>query len=177
MKLRSHFILAVACLLLVSTLHADPENFMIENLTFVRPTAWEWIVPDSEVRKAHLRIYNQDKSQNAEAIFYWFPTEDKQGDPDGCVRRWQAQFKDKEKVRATVERSTFGQYKVTYAQMEGVYKGFGKEPATLPDHALLGTVVQNSKGSIMIRMTGPKDLVHGATKRFKKMIEDALKEE
>ncbi len=150
---------------------------MIEDLTFVRPSNWEWIVPDSDVRKAHLRVFNAAKNKSAEAIFYWFPADDKQGDPDGCVKRWQMQFKEKEKVQVTLERSTFGKYKVCYAQMEGMYKGFAKQTILQPDYALLGTIVQNKKGSIMVRMTGPKDLVHSITKQFKKMIEDALKEE
>jgi hypothetical protein len=177
MNLRCHLALAVVCMLLTSTLRADPENFMIQDLTFVRPAGWEWIVPDSEVRKAHLKIYNSDKSKSAEAIFYWFPASDKQGDPDGCVKRWQMQFRNKEKIEATIERSEFGKFKVVYAQMEGVYKGFGKESLSLADYALLGTIVQSSKGSVMVRVTGPKEVVHAATIPFKKMIEEALKEE
>ena len=177
MKLRSQFILVAVCLFLVSSLRADPENFMIEDLTFIRPKDWEWIVPEAEARKAHLRIFNPNKTKSADAIFYWFAPEDKQADPEGCVKRWQAQFKNKDDVLATMERNTFGKYKVTYAQMEGTYKGFGKEATSLPDYALLGTVVQSDRGSIMVRMTGPKDLVHNSMKPFKKMIEDALKEE
>ncbi len=177
MKLQSRLLIAVACFLLRGILCADPANFMIDDLTFVRPAGWDWVIPDSEVRKAHLRFFSEHKLQSLDAIFYWFPVEDKQGDPDGCVKRWQAQFRDKEKIVATVERTTYGRYKLMYAQMEGTYKGFGKEALSLTNHALLGTVIQNAKGSIMVRMTGPKDLVYKATKSFKKMVEDALKEE
>lgn len=150
---------------------------MIEGLTFKRPSAWEWIVPDSEVRKAHLKIWSANKIKSADVIFYWFPLDDKQGDPNGCVKRWQAQFRDREKIQVTVERSTVGEFKLTYAQMDGTYKGFGKEGLTLPDHGLFGAIVQTGKGSIMVRMTGPKEVVSSAGNRFKKMIEDALKEE
>jgi len=177
MKLRSHFLLVVACVLLVGTLRADPENFMVEDLTFLRPPTWEWIVPNSPGRKAQMRIFDKDKSKSADAMFYWYPSENKQSNPDDCLKRWQAQFRDKEKILVTIERSTFGKFKVTYGQMEGVYKGFGKEALSLSDYALLGVVVQCDKGSVMVRMTGPKEIVHKMTKSFKKMIEDALKEE
>ena len=169
----------ILCLVLgfVSHSSADPTNFMIEGLTFGRPAKWDWIVPDSNARKAQLRFVDRDKS--VDTSFYWYPAENKQGDPEDCIKRWQAQFRNKNQVQTTIESDTVGKFKVTYAQMEGVYKGFGKESPSvpLPDYALIGAVVPTGKGAVVVRMTGPKELVYKTTKTFKKMIEDALKEE
>ena len=169
--------LVLACFLAISNLRADPENFMVEDITFVRPPSWEWVVPDSEVRKAHLKVFNQNKAQTADMIFYWFPTGDKQGDPEGSIKRWEAQFRERATIVATIERATIGKYKVMYCQMEGTYKGFGKESLSLPNYALVGTIIEMPRGNIMIRFTGPRELISASITTFKKMIEDALKEE
>jgi len=41
MNLRGGTILLLAYLLCVGVVHADPENFMIEGLTFNRPSPWQ----------------------------------------------------------------------------------------------------------------------------------------
>ncbi len=177
MKIRWFISILVTVLWGACRVSADPANFMVENFTFVAPEKWKWITPESKGRKAQLRITTEHKPDAGDVVFYWYPTENKQGDPDECLKRWQAQFREKNKVLPTIERTTLGRFKILYGQMEGVYKGFGKESLSLTNYALLGAIVPTSKGTLMVRLTGPKELVYKSTKPFKKMVEDGLKEE
>ena len=72
---------------------------------------------------------------------------------------------------------TLGKRRVTYAEAQGTYlSGMPGGPKTaMPNHALLGAIIESDQGNVFVRMTGPIDLVKNSMAEFKKMIESGLK--
>lgn len=163
--------LALFCV--ASRAQIQPFNFMIADLTFTRPSSWEWIVPESNTRKAELKIWTEKKNQWSDVVFYLYKPGDDFGKPDSCVKRWVAQFQEKADIKPKVEKITIGTHQVTFAQMEGTYK-VGKPVTLLQGHTLYGAIIETAQGNIMIRMTGPKHLAENSIAELKRMIEGAL---
>src|SRR5438093_5548959 len=172
----------VAVLFLFAFLHsiraADaPATFKVSEFTFTRPANWEWVESASAMRKAELKVVDEKTKAKAEVVFYHFG----QGGAGGTqanVDRWFGQFVEpRDKINAKTEESTVGKHKVTYVSAEGTYKsGMPGGPQTpMPNHALLGAIIEASEGSVFVKLTGPKELAKSATQDFKKMVEGALK--
>ena len=103
------------------TLLADsPTTFKVSELTFTRPTGWEWVEVTSPMRKAQLKVV--DAKASAEVIFFHFGPGGA-GGTKANVDRWLGQFQEpRDKINAKTEDVTVGKHKVTYVQAEGTYK-------------------------------------------------------
>ena len=175
----SRFAVQLSALLLICTaLGAEaPSTFKVGEFSFTRPGGWEWVEVTSAMRKAQLRVPDPQKKANADIIFFHFG-EGNGGGTKANIDRWFRQFQEpKEKINAKVDEATIGQRKVTYVQAEGTYlSGMPGGPQTpLPDHALVGAIIESAQGNVFIRMTGPAGLVKSTLNDFKKFVETALK--
>ena len=167
-----------ALFLICAALGADaPSTFKVGEFTFTRPGGWEWVEVKSAMRKAQLRVPDPQKKASADIIFFHF-VEGNGGGTKANIDRWFRQFQEpKEKINAKVEEVMLGQRKVTYVQAEGTYlSGMPGGPQTpLPNHALVGAIIESAQGNVFIRMTGPASLVKSTLNDFKKFVETALK--
>lgn len=166
-------LIVFACL--TGRLQADPVNFVVSELTFTRPDSWEWLLPESQSRKAHLKIWSEKKNQWADVMFYVYEPGDDYGKPESCLKRWKAQFQERDQIKPKIETVASSKATITFAFMEGTYK-IGKPVTLLDDYALFGAIIQTSQGNVMIRMTGPSFLVHKALTDFKQMVGAAVVE-
>ena len=154
-----------------------PATFKVSEFTFVRPSNWEWVETTSAMRKAQLKLVDAKTKGSAAVVFFHFG----QGDGGGTkanVERWYGQFKEpRDQIKATSEEVTVGKHKVTYVEAEGTYlSGMpGGSQTPMSGYALEGAIIESDKGSVFVRMTGPKDLVKASVSDFKKMVESALK--
>lgn len=168
----------LACVLcLASARAADaPATFKVSEFTFPRPVAWGWVETTSSMRKAQLKVTDAKTKENAEVVFFYFGVGGG-GGTKANVDRWLGQFQDASLPKS--EEVTIGKTKVTYVKTEGTYlsgpPGGAKTP--LPNHALLGAIVEGEEGSVFIKLTGPKALAKSAEADFKKMVAGALKKE
>ena len=175
LKLIPGLLACVWCL--ASAWAADaPATFKVSEFTFKRPAAWGWVEPASSMRKAQLTVSDAKTKENVEVVFFYFG-EGGGGGTKANVDRWLGQFQDASKPKS--EEVTVGQTKVTYVQTEGTYmSGLPSGAKTpMPNHALLGAIVEGEAGSVFIKLTGPKALAKSAEADFKKMVEGALKKE
>ena len=154
-----------------------PSTFKVGEFSFTRPGNWEWVEVTSAMRKAQLRVPDPQKKASADIIFFHFG-EGNGGGTKPNIDRWFRQFQEpKEKINAKVDEVMIGQRKVTYVQAEGTYlSGMPGGPQTpLPDHALVGAIIESAQGNVFIRMTGPASLVKSTLNDFKKFVETSLK--
>jgi hypothetical protein len=154
-----------------------PATFKVSEFTFTRPANWEWVESASPMRKAELKVVDEKTKTKAEVVFYHFG-QGPAGGTQANVDRWLGQFVEpRDKINAKTEESTVGKHKVTYVSAEGTYKsGMPGGPQTpMPNHALLGAIIEAGEGSVFVKMTGPKELTKAATADCKKMVESALK--
>ena len=153
-----------------------PATFKVSEFTFQRPATWDWVETTSAMRKAQLKVTDAKTKDSAEVVFFYFGAGGG-GGTKANVDRWLGQFQDASKPKT--EEVIIGKTKVTYVQTEGTYlSGLPSGAKTsMPNHALLGAIVEGEEGSVFIKLTGPKALAKSAEADFKKMIEGALKKE
>ena len=154
-----------------------PATFKVSEFSFTRPANWEWVESASPMRKAELKVADAKTKGKAEVVFYHFGP-GSGGGTQANVERWLRQFVEpREKINAKTEEVSIGKHKVTYVSAEGTYKsGMPGGPQTpMPNHALMGAIIEAEQGSVFVKMTGPKELTQSATADFRKMIESALK--
>ena len=173
------FTVQLSTLFLVCTALAAeaPSTFKVGEFSFTRPGGWEWVEVTSAMRKAQLRVPDPQKKAAADIVFFHFG-EGNGGGTKANIDRWFRQFQEpKEKINAKVEEAMVGQRKVTYVQAEGTYlSGMPGGPQTpLPNHALVGAILESPQGNVFIRMTGPANLAKSTLNDFKKFVETALK--
>lgn len=168
----------LACVLWLAPARAAdaPATFKVSEFTFKRPAAWDWVETTSAMRKAQLKVTDTKTKESAEVVFFYFGAGGG-GGTKANVDRWLGQFQDASKPKA--EEVTIGKTKVTYVQTEGTYlSGLPSGAKTpMPNHALLGAIMEGEEGSVFIKLTGPKALAKTAEADFKKMVESALKKE
>jgi hypothetical protein len=168
-----------ALLLALVTSHAaeDPASFKVSEFTFQRPGTWKWVKAASSMRAAQLEVGKADEGGVAEVVFFYFGPSNG-GGTQANVERWLGQFKEpKDKLGAKVEEKTLKNQKVTFVQAKGTYmSGSPFGPKTpLPDHLLMGAILESKKGNVFVKMTGPTQVVQPAIKAFQEMVEGALK--
>lgn len=151
-----------------------PATFKVADLTFTRPSAWEWVPSTSSMRKAELKAVDSKSKAAADVVFF----SGFGGGVKANVDRWFSQFKEpRSEIQGKTEEVTIGKYKITYAYAQGTYmSGMPGGPQTpKANHALLGAIIEGAQESIFIRMTGPADWVKASTGDFRKMIDSAVK--
>lgn len=165
------FALATMC---VSAADA-PAGFKAGAFTFSRPSTWQWVPATSPMRKAELKVPGKDPAQAAEVIFFHFGA-GQGGGVQANVERWYGQFAEgRDKINARSEDKKLTGLEITYVFAEGTYLSGPPMGAKVPmkDYALVGAIIEDSAGSVFIKMTGPKDLTKTAEADFRKMVEGA----
>ena len=152
---------------------AQAESIKIESFMFAVPEGWKSVTPSSPMRKAQLEV--TQGSSKAEVTFFQFGA-GQGGSTADNLARWFGQFPGSEQKRTT-ENVQVGPVKITFAMTEGTFSsGMPGGPTTpMPAYALCGAIMENSEGSVFIKMTGPEALVKASTEAFKKMVSDAAK--
>ncbi len=149
---------------------ADPMEFQVGEFSFERPAGWEWVVPDSAMRKAELSV-----SGGGEVTFFFFGA-DAGGTVEQNIQRWVNQFEGgAEGSQAMRREEAFGDTKVSFVTAAGTFQsGMPGGPTTpAPETGLLGAILQGVGGNVFVKMTGPEAMVAEATEAFEKMIGDA----
>lgn len=159
------------------TFGADaPATFKVSELNFQRPASWEWIKPSSSMRAAELKVKNSAEGKDPlEVVFFYFGPGNG-GGTDANVDRWFKQFKEaKDQLQAKTEAATAGEakHKVTYVQAEGTYLSGPPlgEKVPKPNYMLQGAIIEHSRGSIFVKLTGPAELAKASAKDFRAMID------
>jgi hypothetical protein len=170
-------VLAFVSLAFAAFAAEGPATFKVSDLTFTRPADWAWVETTSPMRQAQLKVADPASKGTAEVIFFYFGPGGA-GGTKANVDRWLGQFAEpREKINPRIEESAAGKHKVTYVRAEGTYRsGVPGGPLTpLPDHALLGAIIEAPQGHVFVRLTAPKEFAEKLAPEFKKMTESALK--
>jgi hypothetical protein len=171
-------ILALALLTMLAAIaRADDLTFKVGETSFTRPAKWEWVPVTSQMRKAQLKVSDENGKTNAEVVFFQFGP-GPMGGVKANVDRWLGQFVEpRDKTNTKTAEVTVGKTKVTYVSAEGTYKNGmpGGALTPMPDYALAGAIIEASDGNIFVKMTGPKALVRASARDFKTMVESGLK--
>lgn len=155
---------------------AAPAKFKVSQFEFERPAKWESVEVTSQMRKAQLKVPGSKPSESAEVIFFYFGPGNG-GGTQANVDRWYGQFQEpRAQIKAKSEAVKVGNVPVTYVYAEGTYSsGMPGGPKTpLPNHALIGAIIEGSEGSVFIRMVGPIELAKASNAEFRKMVESAI---
>ena len=154
-----------------------PATFKVSEFNFKRPASWEWVETTSTMRKAQLKVPDPKKSAGAEVVFFHFG-EGNAGGTQANVDRWYGQFQEpRDQIKAKSESVSAGKHKVTYVEAHGTYLSGppGGAKTSMPNHMLLGAIIEADGGSVFIKFTGSADLAGASRKDFRQMIESALK--
>ncbi|MDX2081307.1 MAG: hypothetical protein SFU53_11035 [Terrimicrobiaceae bacterium] len=148
---------------------ADPVEFGVGAFQFERPEGWQWIVPSSAMRKAQLNVPGQPEA--AEVTFFHFGP-GQGGGVQANVDRWFGQFQNGTNAQA---REAVGQTNVTFVEATGTFmSGMPGGPLTPKDgYALRGAILESPGGDVYVKMTGPADVIIGASEAFAKMVRNA----
>lgn len=151
-------------------IHADPLNFMIGPLTFVRPPEWKWKEPEVATKaSAELLIIDPTTQVEAQVLFSFSPST-----PEGVMKRWKGYFAEPPPVEWKTTTNHIQNFTVTYLAVTGTQRSKAK---LRPDYSLLGAIIETPKGNVYGRLLGPKNMVQKLTVEFKKMVEAALHED
>ena len=130
------------------------------------------------MRKAQLKISDDNTKTNAEVVFFQFGP-GPMGGVKANVDRWLGQFVEpRDKTNTKTGEVTVGKTKVTYVQAEGTYKGGmpGGSVTSMPDSALAGGNHRDGRWEYFCQADPPEGiLVRASAKDFKTMVESGLK--
>lgn len=149
---------------------AGAEDFKVSDLTFSKPEAWKTVEPSSPMRKAQLSV-----GEDGEVVFFYFGAGGA-GGKQANIERWLGQFKEgRDAIKAKTEQLKAGDIPVTLVSANGTYlAGMPGRPKTeMPDHALLGAIIEAKAGMIFVKFTGKKATVDAAAEAFKAMVTEA----
>lgn len=160
------------CLFAALVRGESAESFKVGAFTFAVPEGWTKVTPSSPMRNAQLEV--AQGQAKAETTFFHFGGGS--GTAADNVARWFGQFPGSEGKRKT-ETTEVGPVKITFATTEGTYSSGMPGAATTPvtGQALIGAILENARGDVYVKMTGPEALVKSATDAFKKMVTEAAR--
>jgi hypothetical protein len=162
----------ILLLLGAANLRAAPENFMVGDFFFNRPSGWQWI----ETATNDLPVLKIVDASNgvADITFYSFKPDNTNGNPVPTFIRWRNSFQQEERTDSR-NRVTYGSNLVVFMEIQGTQR-LVENKKTQPRHgyALHGAVIVHPAGNVAIRMIGPISLVKKSAPEFDRMIDDAL---
>ncbi|MDB6028988.1 MAG: hypothetical protein JWM68_5211 [Verrucomicrobiales bacterium] len=164
-------ILILALFLMAAFAHADPENFMVDEFTFVRPPAWKWVWEEKRTNIGlFLDIPGGIINDTVHVYFRIFKGEE--GSPENRTKAWRLTFKESaDSLKVRTETRKVGAFTVIYIEMEGT-----SAHEIHPDYGLFAAVVKMKEGHLVIRMSGRKKVIDNSKRTFREMVERALKE-
>ncbi len=154
----------------------SPAKFKVGDFEFQRPEKWIWIETDNQMRKAQLKVTAADGKTSGEVVFFHFGLSNG-GGTKANVDRWLGQFQEKgPQLKSKVDEMTVRSRKITFVEAHGTYlSGTPGGPKTpMPDHTLLGAILESPEGSVFIRLTAPSSLGQTAQTDFRKLAESGI---
>lgn len=153
----------------------SPSTFDLNRFTFSRPKSWEWEeIKTPKDPTVVLRYVDKKSRETARTVMIHYPAFAGLGKKEAALKRWQAAFLTGELAS---KQQAIGNSLVTFAEVTGTHKGekVGGTDGPLPDWALLGVIISDDCGNIVMKMTGPRVVVQKCKAEFHKMIEQGVK--
>jgi len=168
----------LAMLLTLAALPAAAETFRVGGINFQVPADWRLALPTNPMRRAELTIPAAAGGEPGLVTFFHFGA-GRGGTPEANIERWEQQFEEpKLALNPTRETTRIGGRTVHFFRAAGTFRsGMPGGPTTpLPEHTLLGAVIENDQdGHVFIRLVAPNALADAAAPAYRRMVEDALK--
>jgi hypothetical protein len=144
-------------------------------LTFEAPPTWKSSPPESQMRRAQLKVQAVDGDDYpAELVVFAFPGG--AGTVDANIERWRKLFKDKDgnPPEAETKKVKGKNVEVTRVETSGHYypAKFPGRPAEpdRPDARLMGAIVIGDGASFFIRMVGPNKTMNKIRPEFDELL-------
>ncbi|MDB6029607.1 MAG: hypothetical protein JWM68_5830 [Verrucomicrobiales bacterium] len=170
MKLKQLFSIVFVVFCFLMPLGAEPLNIMVGDLTFTRPTTWQWKTPDSNSPAiSRFIVPKPDSPAFGDVRFYGAGAE-----PEGAAKMWKAYFPKEDQETLRTETTTIGKRTVTYISLQGTLTLPKDKP--LPAQGFVGVVIPYQDRFLHIRFSGPKELVEKAIPDLKNMVDTAVRE-
>jgi hypothetical protein len=163
-------LVGLACFVALA-LQADPENLLVGNLTFNRPSAWTLGEPPKESSALSRLIIRAEGSSVKSDVRFYVVNKPVTTEPDTIL----TQFPNCSKQDLQQETFMIGKQKVIYFRIEGTYQ-FKTSPPRIGQTWFSAAIPQGSKKFIYVRMLGPKADVEENLVAFKQMIEAGVKQ-
>jgi len=152
---------------------ADGSLVQVAGISFTAPPSWRREQPSSSMRAAQFAIPGGGNEKDGSVAVYYFGT-GQGGGVDENVARWQGQFSDPSGTppAPTVTHSESHGLKVTIMTVKGTYaSGMPMGPSTPePGFALWGAIIENPRGSVFVKATGPSALIAREQPRFEALL-------
>ncbi len=150
---------------------ADPENFMVGPLTFVRPAGWEWKDPEKATKaSAELRIVDAQTHTETQLLVSSSPST-----AESVTKRWKGYFTEPPAIDWHVTTNTIQSFTVTYVTISGTQRSRDK---IRPDYMLFGAhIAVGGETNVYGRLLGPQTAVQKLIPEFKNMVQTALLEQ
>ncbi|MCB1236564.1 MAG: hypothetical protein KDM91_15965 [Verrucomicrobiae bacterium] len=155
---------------------AAEESLVAGGLTFKFAKPWERLPSNSPMRAGELKYDHADEAMtDVTVVLYYFGAGDG-GGVEANMQRWIGQFEG----TPAVERETaeVASREIHYLSAKGTYLDSmpGAAPFAGPktpkaDYMMLGAVIEDEKGSVFLKMTGPAKSVEAVKAAFKKLAE------
>jgi len=159
-----------AFLVFLSTLHSDPLNIVVADLTFTRPTTWKWDPPNVKSPAiTHFIIPNGESKYVADVRFYAAMR-----DAEGAAGLWTGYFAKADAGSLQKEIKTIGKCKIAYIFLQGTLTLPAEKPTG--GQGFVGVVIPCGERFLHVHCSGQKELVEKAIPDLKKMVENAVRE-
>lgn len=160
----------------------NPDTVMMSRFTFTRPEDWKWVETRQDVsnviQSVTFHIHPDGTPDHCRAYFNHFHRGHPAGSRKAALSRWKESFIDTPASVTFDKPIKIGTNSVAYVEMSGSYRVENSKTRIIRSgHGLYGAVIDDPEGNIVIRMMGPASAVEKAKPAFKKMIEDALRDE
>jgi hypothetical protein len=158
----------------------NPDTILVGRFNFVRPTDWIWLDTRHDlsniVQAVTFRIDAPNSEEGAASINLFRPM-NPEGTPQSVVQRWRNLFVAPPPNLAFGEPEIIGTTKVSYLEINGTMKPATRSGKIRPSHALYGAIIEEPQGNLTARWMGPIHMLPRHKVEFRKMIENAVKEQ
>ena len=162
-------VLILALLLLATAAAADPENFMVDELTFVRPPKWQWVW-DTKIADTGLLLKIRALNTNDLADVYFRKFNGDEGSVEKRTNAWRLTFRESgAQLKMRTETKPIPPFSIDYIEMEGTSLREWR-----PEYGLMAAIIRMNDGHVVVRMSGRKKVVDESKKAFRAMVERAL---
>ncbi|MEM9399286.1 MAG: hypothetical protein AAF984_03685 [Verrucomicrobiota bacterium] len=153
------------------TSSADGQiKFAVGNMKFLLPEEWQKLDSTSPLRSAHLIHRDEESGQKIDIIFFYFGHQFNSKVYEN-MDEWRKQF-----ITLQKEEMFLGfrnDKNVYYLQVAGTYnRGLpGGTVRAIKDSGLLGAIIEDKRGNIYVKMSGPAEMVEKSKMPFRALVE------
>ncbi|MDB6029606.1 MAG: hypothetical protein JWM68_5829 [Verrucomicrobiales bacterium] len=161
---------AVAFFVFLSTVHSDPINIVVEDLTFNRPVTWKWDPPNPQSPAISRFIVPNGESKYVANVRFYNAVRDSQGAAD----LWRGYFSKEDASSLRKEMKTIGKCKIAYIYLQGTLTLPAEKPTA--GQGFVGVVIPCGDKFLHIHCFGQRELVEKAIPDLKNMVDTAVRE-